>query len=330
MDDFIYANPEAFYLYALIPVLIAWYIFRLNKKHPSLKMPNMRAFEGIRPGWKQRFRHLGFILRLVALSLVIFALARPQTSSSRKSEVTEGIDIVLTIDVSTSMLAEDLKPNRLQSAKLNAMDFVDARINDRIGIVVFAAESYTQCPVTIDHTVLKQLFTDIKTGIIQDGTAIGAGLATAINRLKDSKSESKVIVLLTDGDNNAGNIAPETAADIAKTFGIRVYTIGVGSKGKAPYPVKTPFGTQYQYIQANINEELLQQIAETTGGEYFRATDNKSLEEIYKNIDRLEKTKIDVSYFSKKTEGFLPFVLAALGVFFLELLLRYTVFRTIP
>ena len=241
---------------------------------------------------------------MVAVALLIVILARPQSTNSWSNSSTEGIDIMLAMDISGSMLAQDLKPNRLEAAKDVAASFINGRPNDNIGLVVFSAESFTQCPLTTDHTVLLNLFKDIQSGMIQDGTAIGLGLANAVSRIKDSHAKSKVIILLTDGSNNAGEIAPVTAAEIAKTFGVRVYTIGVGTKGMAPYPFQTAFGVQYQNIPVEIDEATLKQIASTTGGQYFRATDNASLKEIYSEIDQMEKTKISVQEYSKKQEEY--------------------------
>ncbi|MFC2129915.1 VWA domain-containing protein [Bacteroidota bacterium] len=326
----VFANPEWFYLLIIIPLLIAWYILRHKRQQPELKVSTTEGFEISKPTWKVRFRHIIFVLRIIAFSLIIIVLARPQTTSSRKNIRTEGIDIVMALDISTSMLAEDFKPNRLEAAKRTAVDFIDERIDDRIGLVVFAGESFTQCPVTIDHDVIKNLFKDLKTGMIEDGTAIGMGLATSVNRLKESKAKSKVIILLTDGVNNTGIISPQTAAEIAQSFSIRVYTIGVGTRGFAPYPVQTPWGMRRQNMEVKIDEDLLKQIATLTGGKYFRATNNKALRNIYKEIDKMEKTRVDVSIYSRKTEEFLPFAIVAAFAFLLELLLRFLVFRNIP
>lgn len=325
-----FANPEYFYLFIIIPIMILWQIFMNNKRFASM---NISTLKGISKGssLKLKLRYLPFILRLITVSAIILVLARPQTSSSEKSITSEGIDIVIALDVSTSMLAEDFKPNRMEAAKQTAIDFIDDRQNDRIGLVVFAGESFTQCPVTIDHSVVKNLLSDVKTGMIKDGTAIGMGLATAISRLKESKAKSKVIILLTDGVNNTGSVSPETAADIATNYGIRVYTIGVGTIGTAPYPVKDRFGrTIYQNIEVKIDEELLKKISDITDGEYFRARNNKSLEEIYEKINELEKTKIDVAYFSNYDEVFYPFAFIAIAGFLLELFLKYSFFRKFP
>ncbi len=330
MKDLIFANPEFFYLFIIIPLLIVWYIFKHRNIDPTIKVSTIQGFSGSKSSFRQKFRHILFVLRILIISLIIIVLARPQTSSSKKSVKTEGIDIVMALDLSTSMLAQDFRPNRLEAAKSTAIDFIKERPDDRIGLVVFAGESFTQCPVTIDHDVIINLFSGLKTGLIEDGTAIGMGLATAVNRLKESKAKSKVIILLTDGVNNTGLISPETAADIAATFHIRVYTIGVGTQGYAPYPVQTPFGTQMQNMKVQIDENLLKKIANITGGKYFRATNNRALKRIYKEIDKMEKTKVDVSIFTRKNEEFFPFALAAGLLFLLELLLRYIIYRNIP
>ncbi|MBM2813599.1 MAG: hypothetical protein HW421_361 [Ignavibacteria bacterium] len=330
MSDMFFANPGYFLLLFIIPLMIVWYVYRRKKQNPSLQISTWDGLKYSKSSARLRFRHLLFILRTIAVALIIVALARPQSSSSRKSVTTEGIDIILALDVSTSMLAEDFKPNRIEAAKKTALNFIENRIDDRLGLVIFSGESFTQCPITIDHDVLKNLFKDIKSGMIMDGTAIGMGLATATNRLKDSKGKSKVIILLTDGINNTGFIAPVTAAEIAKTFGIRVYTIGVGTHGVAPYPFKTPFGIQYQNIPVQIDEDVLKKIAATTGGKYFRATGNKALENIYGEIDKLEKTRIDVAHFTRYTEMFFPFILIAALAFILEIILRYTIFKNLP
>lgn len=327
----VFANPTYLYLLLLLVPLIGWYIYKLHKSQASLQVSSSEAFQ--LPGtssWKVYMRHLPFVLRMLAIALLIVVLARPQSTNSWQNSSTEGIDIVMAMDISTSMLAEDLKPNRLEAAKDVAASFINGRQNDNIGLVVFAAESFTQCPLTIDHGVLLNLFKDIQPGIIQDGTAIGLGLANAVSRIKDSQAKSKVIILLTDGVNNTGEIAPVTAAEIAKTFGIRVYTIGVGTQGEAPYPIPTAFGVQYQNVPVEIDEQVLKQIASTTGGQYFRATDNSSLKEIYSEIDQLEKTKISVQKFSKKQEEYKNWALLVFALLLIEVLLRNTVLRNIP
>ena len=327
----VFANPTYLYLLLLLIPMIGWYIWKLCKSHASLQASSSEAFDA--PGatsWKVYLRHVPFILRMAAVAVLIIILARPQSTNSWQNTSTEGIDIVLAMDISSSMLAQDLKPNRLEASKDVAASFINGRPNDNIGLVVFAAESFTQCPLTTDHTVLLNLFKDIQPGIIQDGTAIGLGLANAVSRIKDSQAKSKVIILLTDGVNNAGEIAPVTAAEIAKTFGIRVYSIGVGTQGMAPYPFQTAFGVQYQDIPVEIDEATLKQVAATTGGQYFRATDNASLKEIYSEIDKMEKTKISVQQYSKKQEEYKNWALLLFALLLVEILLRNTLLRNIP
>lgn len=327
-DRISFAHPWVFLFMLIIPVLVFWYIKRHNKVNASVSFSDLGALRGIPSTWRIRWRHLLFVLRMVVTALLIVALARPQSSTSRQDVTVEGIDIVTALDISSSMLAEDFTPNRLEAAKSVAEEFIKGRPGDRIGLVVFAGEAFTQCPLTTDHAVLQSLFEKIESGLIEDGTAIGDGLATAVNRLQESEAVSKVIILLTDGENNQGNIDPIMAAEIAKTFGIRVYTIGVGSEGMAPYPVNTPFGKQYQNMEVKIDEKLLNQMAETTGGRYFRATDNQSLKEIYSEIDKMEKSRIDVTEFRKKHEEFLLFALLAMIFLIIEFGLRQFVFRT--
>ena len=327
----VFANPTYLYLLLLLIPMIGWYVYKLRKSQASLQVSSTEAFEVAgATSWKVYLRHVPFALRTLAIALLIVVLARPQSTDSWQNSTTEGIDIVMAMDISTSMLAEDLKPNRLEAAKDVAASFINGRQNDNIGLVVFAAESFTQCPLTIDHGVLLNLFKDIQPGIIQDGTAIGLGLANAVSRIKDSQAKSKVIILLTDGVNNTGEIAPVTAAEIAKTFGIRVHTIGVGTQGEAPYPIPTAFGIQYQNIPVEIDEQVLKQIASTTGGQYFRATDNASLKEIYSEIDQMEKTKISVQEFSKKQEEYKNWALIVFALLLVEVLLRNTLLRNIP
>jgi Ca-activated chloride channel family protein len=330
LNDIELANPGFLYLFILIPLLIAWYWFRNQKYHADIQIPSMETWQKSGKSLKEYLYHSLFALRLLAICFLIIALARPQTSTRKQDVTIEGIDIVLAMDISGSMLAEDFQPNRLEASKKVAGEFVGGRPNDRMGLVVFSGETFTQCPLTTDHTILINLFKDIKSGMIEDGTAIGDGLATAVNRLKESQAISKVIILLTDGENNMGSIDPLSAGEIAKVFGIRVYTIGVGTIGTAPYPVQTPFGTRYQNMEVRIDEPLLKQIASMTGARYFRATDNQKLTEIYQEIDRLEKSKIDVTEFRKKNEEFLIFAVIAGLLFLLELALRFTVFRSIP
>ncbi|HOX77385.1 MAG TPA: VWA domain-containing protein [Bacteroidales bacterium] len=325
-----FANPGFLYLLLLVPMLIAWYIFRHGRSIPTLQVSDTAVFENNRRSFRHYLSHLLFVLRMVAVALLIIAFARPQSTTKRQNVSIEGIDIVLGLDISGSMLAQDLKPDRLEAAKKVSLDFFQGRPNDRIGLVVFAGEAFTQCPLTTDHVIIEDMLDDIESGIIQDGTAIGDGLATAINRLKESQAVSKVIILLTDGQNNAGSIAPLSAAEIAKIYGIRIYTIGVGTIGFAPYPVQTPFGVQYQNMEVKIDEDLLQKVANMTDGKYFRATDNTKLREVYQEIDQLEKSKIDVTEFRKKHEEYLILAVWALILLALESLMRFTLFRSLP
>ncbi len=325
-----FANPALLYLLFVLLVPIAIYVFRYKKRNAELQLSSLKAFKMKRVGFKTILRHVLFAFRILALALLIVAIARPQSSESWENVSTEGIDIMLALDISSSMLARDFEPDRLEASKNLAMEFIAGRPYDRIGLVVFAGESFTQCPLTTDHAVLVNLFRDIKSGMIEDGTAIGMGLATSVNRLKESEAKSKVIILLTDGVNNSGDITPITAAEIAETFGVRVYTIGVGSHGMAPYPTQTAFGIRYQNMKVEIDEEILQQIAEDTGGAYFRATDNEKLRSIYNKIDQLEKSKIEVKEYRKKHEEFFWFVLTAGLLIVLEFVLRKTVLRSIP
>ena len=332
LKDITFANPGLFWLLLVIPLLIIWYVWKGRNNNPELKTSSLKGFDGTEKSLKQYMRHSLFVIRILAITLLIIVLARPQSRSSWKNVTTEGIDIILSMDISASMLAQDFKPNRLESSKEVAMNFIDSRPDDRIGLVIFSGESFTQCPLTTDHAVIKNLFADVKTGMIADGTAIGMGLANAINRIKDSKAKSKVVILLTDGVNNTGSVAPLTAAEIAKTFGVRVYTIGIGTKGKALTPVAImPNGQyEYDYVDVQIDEDLLGKIAALTGGKYFRATDMEKLKNIYKEIDHLEKTIIEEKNFSNKAEKFLPFAIAAGILLLLEFMLKISVFRNIP
>jgi len=328
--DYTYANPEFFWGLLLIPLCTAWYIWRQRSYSATMLVSQSSTFKALPKTYKYYLLHVPFSLRMLALACIVVVLARPQSTASWENSTTYGIDIVLSVDVSSSMLAEDLKPNRLEASKDVAMSFVNSRPYDRIGLVVFSGESFTQCPLTSDHAVLLNLFRDVKSGIINDGTAIGMGLANAVSRLRESKAKSKVVILLTDGVNNQGDIDPLTAAEIAQTFGVRVYTIGVGTQGLAPYPVQTPFGTQYQDMEVEIDEGVLKEIARLTGGQYFRATDNSSLASIYDQIDSLEKSRIEVNHFSKKNEEFAFFGFASLLLLLAEFIVRKTVLRNIP
>ena len=323
-------NPEYLFLLILLIPIILWYVWELHKSDASLQISSHQKLKDFPKSRKIKLRHIPFVLRVLSIALLIIALARPQASNSWRTENTEGIDIMMAQDLSGTMLAEDLKPNRLEASKEVATDFILSRPNDNIGLVVFASESFTQCPLTTDHAVLINLFNNVNYGMIEDGTAIGLGLANAINRIKDDKAKSKIIILLTDGSNNRGDIAPITAAEIAKTFGIRVYTIGVGTQGIVNIPVPTPMGIQYQQMQSEFDEKSLQDIANLTGGQYFRATDNTKLRKIYQDIDKLEKTKISVKEYSKKAELFFWFGILAAILLFVEVLLRNTIFKKIP
>lgn len=330
-----FAHPAYFLLLLLLVPYIIWYILKGRKSEPSLRVSTTRMYATMPKSYKVYLRHVPFVLRMIALSLLIVVLARPQSTDSWQSSEIEGIDIMLAVDVSTSMLAEDLKPNRLEAAKQVAADFINGRPNDNIGLTIFAGQSFTQSPLTVDHTVLLNLFNSVScdmatNGIIEDGTAIGLGIANAVSRLKDSKAKSKVVILLTDGSNNRGDISPLTAAEIAKTYGIRVYTIGVGSNGTAPYPYPTMGGVQYINVPVEIDESTLQQIAKTSDGQYYRATSNSKLKEVYEEIDKLEKTKLNVKDFSRKSEEYMPFALWAMVCLILEVLLRLTILRRIP
>lgn len=326
----VFANIEYLFLLLLLIPYIVWYILKHKKNNATLQMSDTNIYRNIKKSYKIYLLHVPFILRIIVLSLVILILARPQTTNNWQNSEVEGIDIMLAIDVSTSMLAEDLKPNRLEAAKDVAAEFISGRPNDNIGITLFAGESFTQCPLTVDHTVLLNLFQSINSGIVEDGTAVGMGIANAVSRLKDSKAKSKVIILLTDGTNNKGDISPLTAADIAKSFGIRVYTIGVGTNGMASYPLRVAGTIQYINTPVEIDEKTLTQIAITTNGNYFRATNNTKLKEVYKEIDKLEKTKLNVKQYSKRHEEYQWFALIALLFLLLEFYLRNSILKKIP
>lgn len=331
-NDIQFSEKHWFWLFLIIPVLMFWYVFKLKKQEGELNFSSFVLFEGIKSSLKAKLRHLLFVLRLLAISCIILAIARPQSRSSWKDIKTEGIDIVVSLDISLSMLAKDFKPNRLEVAKDVLKDFIDARPNDKIGLVIFSGEAFTQCPLTTDHKIIKNMFKDIKAGMLDQGTAIGLGLADGIARIKDSKAKSKVVILISDGVSNVGEIAPLTAAEIAKTFGVRVYCIGVGSKGKALQPVAIyPNGEmEYDYVDVDIDEATMTEMSKMTGGKYFRATDKESLENTYKEIDRLEKTIISEKSFTNKAEHFLPLAIAALVFLLLEFLLKRFVFKALP
>ena len=323
-----FTQPYFFALFLLIPILLFWYIKTNSSRSASIQISTTAA-KGLGT-WKASFRHLPFICRIVCIAFLITALANPQTKNEEKNAEGEGIDIVLCIDVSGSMTAQDLTPNRLEAAKNVAIDFVNRRPTDRIGIVIFSGESFTQCPLTTDKNVLVAAIQNIHSGLLEDGTAIGSGLSTSVDRLRSSKTTSKIVLLLTDGENNGGLIDPKTAKEIAKAFGIKVYTIGVGTDGMAPQPVQTPLGIQMQSVKVSIDEKLMKQIASETGGKYFRAKDNEGLAGIYETIDQLEKSKIEITTTTKFTDKFLPFAVGAAFFLLLEILLRYLVFRKFP
>lgn len=326
--DVIFANPLYLYLLLLLLPLIAWYIYKLRKMQATFSVSTADSFKKLKPTAKVYLRHLPFVLRVLALAALIIVIARPQSVNSSDISNTEGIDIVMAMDVSTSMLAEDFSPNRLVASKQVAAEFVNDRPNDNIGLVIFAGESFTQCPLTTDHRILLNLINEVDFFMIEDGTAIGLGLANSVNRLKDSESKSRVVILLTDGANNAGQIAPLTAADLAASHGIRVYTIGVGSKGR--FTLTDPRTGQRHQMEGDLDERVLTEIAAKTGGQYFRATDNTSLKQIYDEIDEMETRHISVNTVTRRKELYLPYAILALCMAGLEILLRRTVFRSIP
>lgn len=332
LGDIQFAEKHWFWLLLLIPAMIAWYLVRSKKQEGELNFSSFTFLQGIKPSLKARFKHVLFVLRVLSVALIITAIARPQSRSSWKDSKTEGIDIVLSVDVSLSMLAKDFKPNRMEVAKDVMIDFIDARPNDRIGLVLFGGEAFTQCPITSDHKILKNMFKEVKSGMLDQGTAIGLGLANAVARIKESKAKSKVVILISDGVSNMGEVAPLTAGELAKTYGVRVYCIGVGSKGKALQPVAiyAPGEYEYDYVDVEIDEKVMSDISNMTGGKYFRATNKESLITISKEIDKMEKTITSEKSFTNKAEHFLPFALAAAILLMLEFLLRYTVFRALP
>lgn len=330
-----FANKEYLFLLLLIIPYLIWYVMFRKKSEPTLRMSDTFAFNYAPKSWRVKLMPLQLLLRILTFTLIVIVLARPQTSNSWKNKSVEGIDIMLAIDVSTSMLAEDLKPNRIEAAKAVASEFIIGRPNDNIGLSIFAGEAFTQCPMTTDHASLLNLLQNVRTdiaarGLISDGTAIGMGLANAVTRLKGSKAKSKVVILLTDGSNNMGDISPMTAAEIAQSLGIRVYTIGVGTNKVAPYPMPVAGGVQYVNMPVEIDTKMLADIASATEGDFYRATNTAELKNIYKEIDRLEKSKLNVKKFSKRYEAFQPFAIAAAIALLLEILLRITVFRRIP
>ncbi|WP_298736627.1 VWA domain-containing protein [uncultured Chitinophaga sp.] len=326
-----FAYPWCFWLLLLIPLMIYWYLKQGQRQQGALQVSSTQGLKSLPVSWKARLRPVLLVLRVLAYAALVTALARPQTSNTSENIDSEGIDIVLGIDISGSMLAEDLQPNRLEAAKKVAADFVEKRISDRIGLVIFSGESFTQCPITTDHAVLTNQIMQIKSGMLQDGTAIGMGLATSVDRLRSSKAKSKVIILLTDGVNNTGLVDPLTALEIAKAFKIRVYTIGVGTYGKAPFPMTMPDGSiQMQMQDVQIDEPLMKKISSETGGKYFRATNTTGLAKVYAEIDNLEKTKVEITSYRHYAEHFFPLAMIALACLLLEVVLRYTAFRSLP
>ena len=323
--------PRLLWLLVIPALLVLHYIY-LEKagRRPHLRVSTAVPWKKHGRSFMTFFRHVPFALRVFALVMVVIAIARPRSSEELSKVDTEGIDIVLAMDVSTSMLARDLTPDRISASKDIAIEFISQRPSDRMGIVVFAGESFTQCPLTTDRATLINLMKEVQTDLIEDGTAIGNGLATAVARLKDSDARSRVVILLTDGVNNSGEVSPQTAAEIAKTYGVRVYTIGVGKEGMAPYPVMTPWGVQVQNMKVEIDEKLLEEVAESTGGRYFRATDNTKLAEIYSEINKMEKAKTTVDSFPVYKELFGSFAVWALLALLLELLLNWFVIRRLP
>jgi len=331
LEEIEFVNKEFFWLLLLLPLAVLWYVFKYKQQTPELRMSSIKGFKAT-PSILPKFRHVLFALRIAALALLITALARPQTVDvSSRTKTTRGIDIVMAIDVSASMLAKDLKPNRLEALKNVAAEFINGRPNDRIGLVEYAGESYTKTPITSDKSIVLRSLKEIRYNtIIEGGTAIGMGLATSVNRIKDSKAKSKVIILLTDGVNNSGFIDPTTASELAVEYGIKCYTIGLGTNGMALSPVAWASNGDFQYgrVQVEIDEELLKEIAAATGGKYFRATNNQKLKEIYKEINKLEKTDVEEFKFYNYEEKYRPLVWLAGLLFLLELVLRFTVFRS--
>lgn len=330
-----FANREYLLLLLLVIPYLVWYLMFRKKSEPTMRVSSTQVFSRVPTSWRVRLMPLSMILRLVAFVCIVVALARPQTRNAWQSREVEGINIMLAIDVSTSMLAEDLKPNRIEAARQVATEFISDRENDNIGLTVFAGEAFTQCPMTTDHATLLQMLHGVQPdiaarGLIQDGTAIGMGLANAVSRLKDIKSKSKVVILLTDGSNNMGDLSPMTSAEIAKSLGVRVYTIGVGTNKTAPYPMPVAGGVQYVNIPVEIDTQTLANIAAATDGKFYRATNTRELHEIYKEIDKLEKSKLNVKQFSRRYDVFQPLVAMAMVALFLELLFSLTLFRRIP
>lgn len=325
-----FAHPAYLWLFLVMVPLILWYVVKRSKTKPTLGISTVSPFANIGRSWKEYARHLAFALRLGAIGCIIIILARPQTRDSWRTSSTEGTDIMIALDVSASMLARDLKPDRLQAAKAVAQEFVQQRENDNIGIVIFAGDALTGVPMTVDRNILLSYINSITMDLLPDGTAIGDGIATSLNRLKEGKAKSQSVILITDGSNNTGVVAPLNAAEVAKELGIRVYTIGIGSNGMAEMPVMKPYGLDYEMQKVVIDEATLQQIADLTGGKYFRADNNKALYNIFQEIDSMEQTLMDVRHFTHTEDNYMPWAWLAFALVALELLLRYTVLRSIP
>ncbi|MDR3227126.1 MAG: VWA domain-containing protein [Prevotellaceae bacterium] len=328
MNSFEY--PKMLYLLLLIAPVIVWYIFKVSRTKTSLQISTISGFSGAKKGLRYYLQHIPFALMCIAMAAIILAAARPRSSTKSETIDTEGIDIVLALDVSGSMLARDFKPDRIGAAKTIATQFISERVSDRMGLVIFAGESFTQCPLTTDKATLINLLSVVSTDMIEDGTAIGNGLATAVARQKDSKAKSRIIILLTDGMNNRGEIAPMMAAEMAAQYKIRVYTIGVGQNGTAPYPVNTPFGMKFENMPVEIDEALLTEISNKTDGKYFRATSNTKLQEIYQEINKMEKTKTSIDSFNVYNEEYVPFAIIGLGLLLLGILLRLFILKILP
>lgn len=329
-SDITFAYPWVLYFLGLLPVMVLWYWFIGKKKAPSLNYSSLQIFNGLPQNWKEKIKHLPILLRCIGVGLLIVALARPQSFSGGENIFTEGIDIVMILDISGSMLAEDFKPNRLEAAKKVIDEFIQGRTSDRIGLVIFSREAFTQCPLTVDYVVLRNLLHEIKNGMIEDGTAIGNAIANGVNRLNESTSKSKIMILVTDGINNAGEVNPISAGQIAKTYGIRIYTIGVGTRGEAPYPMQTPFGIKYQMVPVEIDEAVLNEIASETNGKYFRATNNQTLNQIYSEIDKMEKTRVEITSYRNAKELYYGWLFGSLILLFSELIVSRTVLRRLP
>lgn len=326
----IFDKPWCLLLLLLLIPAIVWYIYKQRTAQAAMNISTTEAFDKMPRSYKTYLRHVAFVLRLIAIAAVIVIIARPMTKDSWQKSSTEGVDIVLALDISGSMLSRDFSPNRVEAAKNVAAQFIAGREHDNIGLVVFAGEGFSMCPMTTDHAVLLNLLKDVECGMLVDGTAVGDGLATAVNRIKEGPAKSKTIILLTDGTNNAGIVDPITAAEIARSYGARVYTIGVGTQGNAPSPVMTPYGIQYRNMPVVIDEDKLRQIADIGDGQYFRATDENVLKNIFAEIDRMEKTKLSVQQFSRREEAYLPWAILAMCCLALEILLRNTILRQVP